>query len=115
MKDLVEEIRQFTQERDWDRYHSPKNLAMALAVEATEILEHFQWLSQSQSRALPPDIRDQVRDEIGDVFIYLSMLSDKLGIDPMEAAFQKLEKNRSNYPAERVRGKANKYSEYETR
>ena len=112
MKELAEKIKRFTAERDWDRYHSPKNLAMALSVEATEILEHFQWLTQAQSRALPPDKLGRVRDEIGDVVIYLAMLADKLGIDPIEAALGKLEKNRENYPAERVRGRADKYTEY---
>jgi NTP pyrophosphatase (non-canonical NTP hydrolase) len=112
MHQLIEALRQFAAERDWDRYHSPKNLAMALSVEVAELVEPFQWLTQDQSRRLPPEKQRRVRDEIGDVLIYLLMLADKLDIDPLEAAFDKLGKNRRNYPADRVRGKAAKYSEY---
>lgn len=112
MHTLIEDLRQFVAERDWSRYHSPKNLAMALSVEAAELVEHFQWLTQEQSRSLPPETRASVREEIGDVLIYLAMLADKLDIDPLEAAFDKLRKNHTNYPADRVRGKSAKYTEY---
>ncbi|HHP7236350.1 MAG TPA: nucleotide pyrophosphohydrolase [Desulfobacterales bacterium] len=112
MHQLIEALRQFAAERDWDRYHSPKNLAMALSVEVAELVEPFQWLTQNQSRCLPPEKRRLVRDEIGDVLIYLIMLADKLEIDPLEAAFDKLGKNRRSYPADRVRGKTVKYSDY---
>ena len=112
MKDLIEQVRNFRQERDWDQYHSPKNLVMALVVEASELAEHFQWMTEEQSNSLPPDKLAEVKEEIGDVLIYLANLCDKLGIDPVEAAHDKLGKNRQKYPASKVRGKSNKYSEY---
>ncbi len=86
MKDLRDAIRAFTEERDWEQFHSPKNLAMALSVEVAEIVEHFQWLTEEQSRHLPPEKLAGVREEIGDVVIYLTELAEKLGIDPVEAA-----------------------------
>jgi NTP pyrophosphatase (non-canonical NTP hydrolase) len=112
MEALRETIRMFIEERDWEQFHSPKNLAMALSVEVAEILEHFQWLSQEESRNLPPKRLAEVREEIGDVMIYLTELADKLGIDPVEAARAKLEVNVRKYPATLVKGKAAKYTEY---
>ena len=112
MKDLIEQVKKFRQERDWDQYHSPKNLAMALMVEASELAEHFQWLTEKQSSSLPPEKLAEVREEIGDVLIYLVNLCDKLGIDPVAAAYDKLIKNRQKYPVAKVRGKSGKYSEY---
>jgi dCTP diphosphatase len=109
---LIAEIEEFIGERDWGQFHSPKNLAMALSVEVAEIAEHFQWLSQEQSHNLAPEKLIQVREEIGDVMIYLSELADKLGIDPVEAARAKIEINKKKYPATLVRGKAAKYTEY---
>ena len=112
MKDLIEQVNKFRQERDWDQYHSPKNLVMALMAEAGELAEHFQWLTEKQSSSLPPEKLAEVRDEIGDVLIYLANLCDKLDIDPVAAAHDKLIKNRHKYPAAKVRGKSDKYSEY---
>jgi len=102
----------FIAERDWDQFHSPKNLAMALSVEVAEIVEHFQWLTEEQSKNLPPDKLAEIREEIGDVMIYLTELADKLGIDPVEAAEAKVEINSNKYPAALVKGKAAKYTEY---
>ncbi|NCP03621.1 MAG: nucleotide pyrophosphohydrolase [Nitrospirae bacterium CG_4_9_14_3_um_filter_53_35] len=112
MKDLAQKIQQFVEERDWDRFHSPKNLAMALSVEAAEVVEHFQWLTEAESMELPDEKRAEIRDELGDVLIYLVQLSRKLGIDLVDAAHRKVDKNALKYPKERVRGKALKYSEY---
>lgn len=112
MKDLIARVKNFRLERDWDQYHSPKNLVMALVVEASELAEHFQWLTEEQSSSLPPDKLAEVREEVGDVLIYLVNLCDKLGIDPLDAACDKLEKNRQKYPVSKVRGKSEKYSEY---
>ena len=112
MDTLIQELRTFAAERDWEKYHSPKNLSMALAVEAAELMEHFQWLTEAQSEALPEAKLAAVREEIGDVLIYLVRLCDRLGVDPLQAAMDKLRANRRKYPAERVRGKADKYSEY---
>lgn len=112
MEELIRKIREFRRERDWDQYHSPKNLAMALVVEASELAEHFQWLTEEQSGNLEPAKLAEVEEEIGDVLIYLANLCDKLGIEPMAAARNKLEKNKAKYPADSVRGKSFKYSEY---
>ena len=113
MQDLVERLRQFAAERDWDQYHSPKNLSMALAVEAAELMEHFQWLTEAESLSLSPPKRDEVAEEVADVLLYLLRLSDKLGIDVVEAAQAKIQINSRKYPAERARGKAAKYTAYE--
>ena len=113
MDRLKKAVQQFREERDWGQFNSPKNLAMALTVECAELAEHFQWLSQSQSRNLPADKKEAVKEELGDVLIYLVNLADVLGVDLLEAGFEKLAKNRNKYPAQRVKGKALKYDEYE--
>ena len=112
MNDLRDAIRVFIEDRDWEQFHAPKNLAMALSVEVAEIVEHFQWLTEEQSRELPPDKLATVGEEIGDVMIYLTELAAKLGIDPVEAAKAKVELNGQKYPADLVKGKAAKYTEY---
>jgi dCTP diphosphatase len=108
---LIEDIRKFNQERDWEQYHSPKNLSMALSVEVAELVEVFQWLTQEQSRHLPPSKHQAVEEEIGDVTILLLMLADELGVDVLDAARKKLERNRAKYPVEKFRGRAEKYNE----
>jgi NTP pyrophosphatase (non-canonical NTP hydrolase) len=112
LEDLRTAIGAFIAERHWGQFHSPKNLAMALSVEVAEIVEHFQWLTEQQSKNLPPEKLAEVREEIGDVMIYLTELADKLGIDPVEAAKAKLRINEEKYPAALARGKAAKYTEY---
>ena len=112
MDNLKTLIKTFIVERDWEQFHSPKNLAMALSVEVSEVVEHLQWLTEEESRNLPPEKLAEVREEVGDVMIYLTELAEKLGIDPLEAARAKLEINRRKYPADLVRGKASKYTEY---
>jgi dCTP diphosphatase len=115
MRDLEElkaRVRDFVEERDWDRFHSPKNLAMALSVEASELVELFQWLTEEESGALDPDRRRRVADELADVLWFLVRLSDRLGIDLLEAAERKLAANAAKYPADRVRGQSRKYSDY---
>lgn len=113
MHKLKEAIREFRQERDWDTFHSPKNLVMALMVESAELAEHFQWLTQEQSLNMTSEKKEAVKKEIADVLIYLINLSDKLDIDPLQAAWDKLQENKNKYPAARVKGKALKYSDYE--
>ncbi|GAB4390331.1 MAG: nucleotide pyrophosphohydrolase [Thermodesulfovibrionales bacterium] len=112
MEDLIKALRQFARERDWEKFHSPKNLAMALSVEAAEIVELFQWMTEEESRGPGARKVEKLRDEIGDVLIYLVNLADKFGIDPVEAAREKVRKNASRYPARLVRGRADKYDEY---
>jgi dCTP diphosphatase len=109
---LRHKLREFAEAREWDQFHSPKNLSMALMVEAAEMMEHFQWLTELQSFELPHDKRTAVRDELADILLYLVRLSDKLGINLLEAALEKLEKNAVKYPPEVVRGSAKKYTEY---
>ena len=102
-------IAAFVAERDWDQFHNPKNLAMALAAEAGELLEHFQWLTPAQASDLPAGTRDEVALECADVLLYLLRLTDKLGIDLAAAAEKKLALNAQKYPVEKARGKMTKY------
>lgn len=110
---LIEEIRVFSEERDWQQFHSPKNLSMALVVEASEILEIFQWLTREESQGLKGARLARVKEEIGDVLIYLIRLADRLSISPVDAAHEKLRKNRKKYPIEKARGNAKKYTEFD--
>ena len=112
MNELRDKLRQFAAERDWDKFHTPKNLATALSVEAAELLEHFQWLTADQSVRLSAGQRDQVRDEMADVLLYLIRLADKLDVDLLDAAAKKIAKNSLKYPADKVRGSMKKYSDY---
>jgi NTP pyrophosphatase (non-canonical NTP hydrolase) len=104
-------LREFAAERDWEQFHSPKNLAMALIVEAAELVEHFQWLTQAESQALPPDKLAAVAQELADIQIYLVRLADKVGIDLERAVDAKIALNARKYPADKVRGSAEKYNE----
>ena len=112
MEELKQKLREFADARDWDQFHSPKNLAMAMSVEASELLEHFQWLTQEESKQLNDEKFEAVKQEIGDVLLYLIRLSDKLGINPVEAANEKIKLNEEKYPAECVKGSSKKYTEY---
>ena len=111
LEHIKNRLREFAAERDWDQFHSPKNLAMALIVEAAELVEHFQWLTEEQSQTLPPDKLAEVEQEVADIQIYLVRLADKLGIDMEQAVNAKIELNEKKFPAEKVRGSALKYSE----
>jgi NTP pyrophosphatase (non-canonical NTP hydrolase) len=106
-------LRQFAKERDWDQFHSPKNLSMALSVEVSELLENFQWLTEEQSYTLDQQQRTAVVDEIADVQMYLARLADKLDINIGEAIEQKIVKNEAKYPAELVKGSSKKYNQYD--
>ena len=110
---LKERLRQFVSERDWDQYHSPKNLSMALIAEAAELVEHFQWLTEEQSENLTPEKLAEVELELADIQIYLIELSDRLQLDLMVAVEKKLALNAQKYPADKVRGSSKKYTEYE--
>lgn len=109
LESLRDALRQFATDRDWDKFHSPKNLVSALSVEASELQEPFQWLTEEQSRHLSAAQLAAVREEIADVLIYLVRLADKLGIDPLAAAAEKLVKNAQRCPADKARGLAGKY------
>ncbi|WP_018649534.1 MULTISPECIES: nucleotide pyrophosphohydrolase [unclassified Thioalkalivibrio] len=111
LEELASRVETFVEERDWAQFHSPKNLSMALAGEVGELIEHFQWLTQEQSRDLSGDVREAVTQEIADVQIYLLLLARKLDIDLVQAASDKLEMNARKYPVEKAHGNARKYSE----
>ena len=111
LEQIKTRLREFAAERDWDQFHSPKNLAMALIVEAAELVEHFQWLTEEQSQTLPPEKLAEVEQEIADIQIYLIRLADKLGVDMEKAVNAKIELNEKKYPAEKVRGSAVKYND----
>jgi NTP pyrophosphatase (non-canonical NTP hydrolase) len=111
LEELTARLRAFAVERDWEQFHAPKNLAMALAVEAAELMEHFQWLSEAQSAALPDAVRREVATELADVFIYTVRLADRLGIDLEPAVEAKILVNAKRYPVEKSRGSVKKYTE----
>jgi NTP pyrophosphatase (non-canonical NTP hydrolase) len=110
---LRDRLRTFAQDRDWDQFHSPKNLSMALMAEVGELMEHFMWLTEEQSYNLPADKQSEVEQELADIMIYLTRLAEKLEVDLFAAALKKMDLNESKYPAERVRGSAKKYTEYD--
>ena len=109
---LQQQLREFAAARDWDQFHSPKNLSMALIAEAAELVEHFQWLTEAQSQSLPEKKRVEVEMELADIFVYLLRIADKLNVDLLDAANKKLKLNAEKYPADKVRGSAKKYTEY---
>jgi NTP pyrophosphatase (non-canonical NTP hydrolase) len=111
LENIRDELRRFAAERDWDQFHSPRNLATALAIEAAELLEHFQWLTDAESRNLEAAQREKVVLELADVFLYLVRLADKLDADLVEAARRKLVINATKYPVSLSKGSAKKYTE----
>ena len=116
MADQLDELRQrlarFAHERDWDQFHSPKNLSMALIAEAAELVEHFQWLSEDDSRNLPADKLREVAMELADIQIFLIRIADKLNVDIAASVREKIAVNESRYPVDKVRGSAKRASEY---
>lgn len=111
LTDLTERLRAFARARDWDPFHTPKNLAMALTGEAGELAAEFQWLTEAQSTALEPERLARVQAEAADVLLYLLRLADKLGFDLMEAAHRKIDQNEVRYPVDKAFGNARKWSE----
>lgn len=110
---LTKELRRFAAERDWDQFHSPKNLSMALIAEVAELIEHFQWMTEEQSRNLSPEKLAEIELELADIQIYLVRLADKLQLNLISAVKKKLMLNAQKYPADKVRGSSKKYTEYE--
>jgi len=110
---LRDRLREFAKERDWDQFHTPKNLSMALIAEAAELIEHFQWVDGDSSHLLEEKVRPMVEEEIADILIYLVRIADKLEIDLYSAVERKIAINSRKYPADKVRGSARKYTEYE--
>jgi len=112
IQDLKERMASFVRERDWEQFHTPKNLSMSIAIEAAELMEHFQWLTNEQSANLEPDALQDVSEELADIVIYSLSLSNALQLDLTETILQKMEKNIRKYPKEKVRGKSHKYTFY---
>ena len=112
-KTLKLRLRNFADTRDWNQFHSPKNLSMALSVEASEITEHFQWLTEDQSKNLPQNKLDEVATELADTLLYLIRLADKLDIDLLTAAQDKIDLNEQKYPVDKAKGNAKKYTEFD--
>ncbi len=108
LEQLILRLRAFADARDWEQFHSPKNLSMALIVEAAELVEHFQWLTEDQSRALSTEKQREVELEMADIFIYLVRMADRLGVDLVSAAWRKIEINEGKYPVDKARGNADK-------
>lgn len=107
---LTRTLRDFAAAREWDQFHTPKNLAIALAVEASELLEHFQWLTPEQSEMPPPETLAQIELELADVLLYVLRLADRLNVDLIDAARRKIALNEEKYPVEKSRGVATKYT-----
>lgn len=112
LNDLRARIDAFVQERDWAQFHTPKNLAMAMIVEAAELVEQFQWDTPQQSQQLTPEKREAVSHELADTFVYLLRIAEVLKIDLIEAANAKIELNAKKYPVEKAKGSNAKYTEY---
>jgi dCTP diphosphatase len=108
---IREALREFAAERDWEQFHTPRNLATALSVEAAELLEPFQWLTDEQGANLAPEARAAVEQEMADVLLYLVRLADRLGVDLEQAAFAKIERNAEKYPVDKAKGSSRKYDE----
>lgn len=113
LEQLRQRLAEFAARRDWDQFHSPKNLAMALIAEAAELVEHFQWLTQEQSRDLAQPQRREVALELADILIFLIRAADKLDVDLIQAANEKIDINERRYPADKVRGVAKRAADYD--
>ncbi|MEJ2403576.1 MAG: nucleotide pyrophosphohydrolase [Candidatus Thiodiazotropha sp.] len=113
LENLNQRLKAFAQARDWEQFHTPKNLAMAMIAECAELVEHFQWLTPEQSMDLPEDKRDEVALEMADILIYLIRCAERLDIDLIDAVERKVAINESRYPADKVRGDARRASEYD--
>lgn len=112
LHDLKERMAAFVRERDWEQFHSPKNLSMSIAIEAAELMEHFQWLTVEQSERLDPAALHDIGEELADIVLYSLSMANHLQIDLAETVLAKMAKNERKYPKEQVRGKAHKYTYY---
>jgi len=113
LQELTAELAAFARERDWDQFHAPKNLAMALSVEASELVEIYQWMTLEQSTSPDAATKQRIEEEVADIFLYLLRLSDKAGVDLLDAATRKIAANGIKYPADKSRGRSDKYTAYE--
>lgn len=113
LQDLKQRMAEFVRAREWEQFHTPKNLSMSIAIEAAELMEHFQWLTVEQSRNLDPTALHDIGEELADIVIYALSLSNSLGLDLADTVLAKMTKNEGKYPAEQVKGKAHKYTYYQ--
>lgn len=113
LQELKQRMASFVRERDWEQFHTPKNLSMSIAIEAAELMEHFQWLTVEQSRTLAPEALAEIGEELADIVIYSLSMANALKLDLADTVQAKMEKNIRKYPSERVRGKAHKYTYYQ--
>jgi len=117
MSDSLNELRMrvntFVEERDWAQFHSPKNLAMAMIVEASEVVEHFQWMTEQESKNLNAETKEQVGQELSDTFVYLLRIAEVCGVDLIEATNKKIDLNAKKYPIEKCKGSNAKYTDYQ--
>lgn len=113
LEQLKEQMAAFVAEREWDQFHTPKNISMSIAIEAAELMEHFQWLTVEQSKSLDPDLLDAIGEELADIVIYSLSMANTLKLDLAETVLKKMSKNSRKYPVEQVRGKAHKYTWYQ--
>jgi NTP pyrophosphatase (non-canonical NTP hydrolase) len=113
LQQLKEKMAAFVREREWEQFHTPKNLSMSIAIEAAELMEHFQWLTVEESKNLPPEALADLGEELADIVIYALSLSNVLNLDLSETVLAKMEKNIRKYPSEKVRGKSHKYTYYQ--
>jgi NTP pyrophosphatase (non-canonical NTP hydrolase) len=113
LADLNQRLKAFAQARDWEQFHTPKNLSMAMIAECAELVEHFQWLTPEQSMQLSAEKLDEVSLELADILIFLIRCAERLDVDLIEAAYRKTEINEARYPADKVRGDARRASEYD--
>jgi len=109
MKEILKELIQFRNDRDWEQFHTPKNLAISISIEAAELLEHFQWLKENED--LTSEKRMEVAKEMADIYIYLLMMSNDMGIDLLDEAKKKIKENAKKYPVEKSKGNMKKYNE----
>ena len=113
LKNLRARINQFVAEREWDQFHTPKNLAMAMIVEAAEVVEHFQWDTPQESTTLSDERKTEIGHELADTFVYLLRIAEVCGIDLIAAANAKIDLNAKKYPVEKARGSNAKYTAYQ--
>ncbi len=113
LHELKERMAAFVRERDWEQFNSPKNLSMSIAIEAAELMEHFQWLTLEQGQELEPEVLQEVGEELADIVLYALSMANSLQIDLAETVLAKMAKNERKYPQEQVRGKAHKYTYYQ--
>ena len=112
IKNIIDKIKKFRDERDWMQFHDPKNMAVSIIIEASELLEHFQWKTKEEVEKYLDENQEEVRDEIADIALYLFELADNLGVDLLDAMEKKLEKNEKKYPVEKAKGSHKKYTEF---